>query len=64
VSSPSKGKGREVVVGLITTTKPLGDLIGQIAAASGGAIPSIISSMGRPNNPAPPAETSEKQDAK
>lgn len=49
----------EMVVGLVTTTKPLGELLGQIASAGGGSLPAILSlrSMGqkKAEAPAPPA---------
>lgn len=45
---------KELVSGLITTTKPIGEILGQLINASGGAIPMILSQLTRPK-PAPPA---------
>jgi len=38
----------ELVVGLITTSQPIGQLIGQVVRASGGVVPAIIASRGAP----------------
>ena len=53
----------ELLSGLVTTSKPLGDLIGQIIQSGGGSLPAILSQMGRrgpsgppPAPPAPPAK--------
>jgi hypothetical protein len=38
----------ELVVGLIITSQPIGQLIGQVVRASGGMVPAIIASRGAP----------------
>ncbi len=46
----------EIVSGLITTTRPIGDILGQLINASGGAMPMILSQLNRPKpTPPPPA---------
>jgi hypothetical protein len=52
----------EMIVALITTSKPMGELIGQVASASGGAWPALISSMGK-GKPAPKAEAAKEEKA-
>ena len=43
----------EVVAGLITTSKPIGDLLGQVVQAGGGSLPMLLQHMGRPEGPPP-----------
>ncbi len=56
------GGNEEVVVALLTTTKPIGDLLGQLAAAGQSAMPQIMAMMQArqaskpPAPPAPPAK--------
>jgi len=45
----------EAIVGLVTTSKPMGELIGQVVSASGGAWPAIMSQIGK-GKPAPKPE--------
>jgi hypothetical protein len=50
-----------IAVALITTTKPIGDLLGQLASAGQGVMPHIMAMMQRPKPvppppPAPPAK--------
>ena len=45
----------ETIVGLVTTSKPMGELIGQVVSASGGAWPAIMSQIGK-GKPAPKPE--------
>lgn len=52
----------EIVTGLVTTTKPMGELIGQIVGASGGAWPALISSMGK-HESAPKAQAAKEEKA-
>jgi len=46
---------KEMVAGLITTTRPIGDILGQLINASGGAMPMILSQLSRPKPTPPPA---------
>ena len=55
--------GHELIVGLITTREPLGDLLAQIVRAGGsGVLPKILAARARPAPPAP-QETCEKSEA-
>jgi hypothetical protein len=55
----------DLLTGLVTTTRPIGELIGQVIRASGGAIPAIMSARmamwpGKPPRPpAPPKPPAE-----
>ena len=47
----------ELVVGMVTTSQPIGQLIGQIVRAGGGVLPAIIATRAEhPSAPAPPDE--------
>jgi hypothetical protein len=56
-------EGSEIVAALITTTKPIGELIGQVIQASGGSWPMIMSQIGRGRAPTPPAPPAPKPKA-
>jgi len=45
----------EIVAGLVTTTKPIGELIGQVIHASGGSWPMVFSHMMQAKAQKPPA---------
>lgn len=49
--------GTDIIVALLTTSRPIGDLVGQLAAAGQGAMPQLMAMMNRPKAapPAPPA---------
>jgi len=52
----------EMVAALITTSKPIGELLGQIVSAGGSAWPALISSMGS-GKPAPKADAAKEEKA-
>jgi hypothetical protein len=45
---------------MVTTGRPLGDIIGQVVSSGGGAIPAILDSLGK-RKPAP-AKAAEQKD--
>lgn len=57
-------EGNEMTVGMVTTTKPLGDLLGQIVTAGGGALPAFLSMRQAQAKPAPAKPAPAKPAAK
>jgi hypothetical protein len=45
---------RQLVSGLVTTSQPMGEVLGKLINSSGGALPMIMSQLSRPK-PAPQA---------
>ena len=51
----------EMVVALVTTGRPLGDIIGQVVGSGGNVIPAILDSLGK-GKPAPEEAAEEKDE--
>src|SRR5574340_922225 len=37
----------EIIVAMVTTSRPLGDILGQVVSAGGNALPTLLQSLGR-----------------
>ncbi len=52
----------EMIVAMVTTGRPLGDIIGQVVSSGGNVIPAIIDSLGK-GKPAPEEAAAEKDES-